>query len=274
MRKTKYYTGKPIGSFKHGDKHPNQALWLVGYMGKYEKWVRRDVYERSVRHKERIAIAKARRAKIKRRPRLGTGNKVGTYKRGDLHPTREGYVFMQYKKGAEYWTKTDSKEFLAWKRGQKTKRVYPNILRIERWQGEVASHRMQEIAYAKMWRDWWTKIYKQKPKPSKEELAERKRENKKRERARRRAKYPAERAVKRKNRRHKLKKDWQELSEYEKRLANDIYRFRDILNKQQGHVVYVVDHIHPVAKGGMHHPFNLQVATYEWNEKKSDKIAV
>jgi len=35
---------------------------------------------------------------------------------------------------------------------------------------------------------------------------------------------------------------------------------------------YHVDHIHPLSKGGAHHPMNLQILTAEENLKKSDSV--
>ena len=35
---------------------------------------------------------------------------------------------------------------------------------------------------------------------------------------------------------------------------------------------YHIDHIHPLSKGGAHHPMNLQILTAEENLKKGDRI--
>lgn len=35
---------------------------------------------------------------------------------------------------------------------------------------------------------------------------------------------------------------------------------------------YDVDHIHPISKGGLHHPDNLQILPRDLNRRKSDKL--
>jgi len=50
-----------------------------------------------------------------------------------------------------------------------------------------------------------------------------------------------------------------------------LYKIREKVTKQTG-VLMHVDHIIPIAKGGLHHPLNLQVITAEENHKKFDKM--
>ncbi len=59
-----------------------------------------------------------------------------------------------------------------------------------------------------------------------------------------------------------------QLTEDEKRQVREFYRFRDVLNAVHGKVMFHVDHIVPLARGGTHTPQNLQVTTKEYNEKK------
>lgn len=54
----------------------------------------------------------------------------------------------------------------------------------------------------------------------------------------------------------------------EKVQVRDVYKFRDILNAVHGLVMFEVDHIKPVSRGGEHTPKNLQVATKSFNRKK------
>ena len=51
-----------------------------------------------------------------------------------------------------------------------------------------------------------------------------------------------------------------------------IYRIRDIKNETHKKIMYHVDHITPLSKGGLHHSSNLQLATAKWNLTKGTKI--
>jgi 5-methylcytosine-specific restriction endonuclease McrA len=66
------------------------------------------------------------------------------------------------------------------------------------------------------------------------------------------------------------------LTEEQKRLVYDIYRFRDVLNAVHEKLVFEVDHIKPICRGGTHTPDNLRVTTKNFNRKKwaSDPIDV
>lgn len=56
------------------------------------------------------------------------------------------------------------------------------------------------------------------------------------------------------------------LSEEDINLIYDFYK-----NKPKG---YVVDHIHPISKGGMHHISNLRYISRKHNQEKYNKISV
>ena len=60
----------------------------------------------------------------------------------------------------------------------------------------------------------------------------------------------------------------QELTEEERRSIADLYKLRDALNKDAGCIAYHVDHIVPLACGGLHHPENLRVISSGLNIKK------
>ena len=61
------------------------------------------------------------------------------------------------------------------------------------------------------------------------------------------------------------------LTEEEKRIISDLYQLRDSLNQAAGYIAYHVDHIKPLARGGLHHPSNLRVTTCRENMTKSTK---
>ena len=51
-----------------------------------------------------------------------------------------------------------------------------------------------------------------------------------------------------------------------------IYEKRDLMNKEAGEILFHVDHIIPVSKGGKHHPSNLRIITAFENLSKKDKL--
>jgi 5-methylcytosine-specific restriction endonuclease McrA len=62
------------------------------------------------------------------------------------------------------------------------------------------------------------------------------------------------------------------LSEAEKERIQQLYKDRDCLNETSGRINYHVDHIIPLAKGGLHHPENLQILTATQNMRKGAKL--
>lgn len=50
-----------------------------------------------------------------------------------------------------------------------------------------------------------------------------------------------------------------------------IYNEARKLTKETG-IQYVVDHIMPLSKGGLHHPYNLQIMTAQENREKYNKV--
>lgn len=69
-------------------------------------------------------------------------------------------------------------------------------------------------------------------------------------------------------RRAKIKGNFSVLTDSEKKAAQLFYKFRDILNLQHGNPVFEVDHIRAIARGGLHHPNNLQITTGSYNRRK------
>jgi|11_taG_2_1085331.scaffolds.fasta_scaffold44146_3 hypothetical protein len=66
----------------------------------------------------------------------------------------------------------------------------------------------------------------------------------------------------------KIKKASSLLSDYEKSLIKHIYDYKYRLQAKVG-ILFEVDHIVPIKKGGLHHPNNLQVVPKRWNRIKS-----
>jgi len=64
-----------------------------------------------------------------------------------------------------------------------------------------------------------------------------------------------------------------ELTDREKLEIDFLYAVADGLGQITG-TPYEVDHIHPLSKGGIHHPRNLQVITEKENLRKSAKIII
>lgn len=72
-------------------------------------------------------------------------------------------------------------------------------------------------------------------------------------------------------RRVKIKESRQVNTPEEETRIREIYRQCKKMNKAAPGV-YHVDHIHPLSKGGAHHPDNLQIITAKENRQKSNKI--
>ncbi len=62
------------------------------------------------------------------------------------------------------------------------------------------------------------------------------------------------------------------LAEEEKERLDQIYELRDSLNQAEGRVSYHVDHIQPLAAGGLHHPDILRVLAAFENMRKGAKL--
>ena len=73
-------------------------------------------------------------------------------------------------------------------------------------------------------------------------------------------------------RKQRLRQQTPELSAQETELIQQIYEQRDKLNQKAGFIQYHVDHITPLAKGGWHHPDNLQVISASDNVRKGAKL--
>ena len=218
---------------------------------------------------------------------LDTNSPNGTYRYGDPHPTVDGRFFgcMRNINGStrELWLTANSlqskkryeKTFLKARKIPKIKRetlakygawkgndkhpYLPNLVfqgylkGVEAW--ESPAQRERRLAAGKAYRE-----------NHKEEEAKRKKEH--------RMKNAADYVARARARKSKIAVSFGNLSKGEKRSVNALYQFRDILNGVQKEAVFVVDHIDPLAKGGKHHPDNLQLATWSYNAWKSVKVNV
>ena len=63
------------------------------------------------------------------------------------------------------------------------------------------------------------------------------------------------------------------LSQSDKDRIKAVYAECRRLNREAGCIAYHVDHIHPIAKGGVHHPDNLQILSAKENRIKGCKVA-
>jgi hypothetical protein len=75
-------------------------------------------------------------------------------------------------------------------------------------------------------------------------------------------------------RKQRLRKQTPELSSEEIEKIQQIYDQRDQLNQKAGFIQYHVDHIIPLAKGGWHHPANLQLISASENLRKGAKVVL
>lgn len=71
-------------------------------------------------------------------------------------------------------------------------------------------------------------------------------------------------------RRAMLRNQTPELTAEEQKRMEDIYWLAKDLSVVTGEP-YEVDHIHPIAKGGLHHPDNLQILPMDLNRSKGAK---
>ena len=85
--------------------------------------------------------------------------------------------------------------------------------------------------------------------------------------------YRTKEKVNNKTYRYRAKKfgDAPVLTKEEHQRIVEIYRECARITEETG-IPHHVDHIHPISKGGQHHPDNLQILTAEENIRKSNKL--
>ena len=74
-------------------------------------------------------------------------------------------------------------------------------------------------------------------------------------------------------RKRKLQMDATELTPEEAAQIQALYMQAKAMNEKAGYCAFHIDHIIPLAKGGAHHPDNLQILTAEENLRKGAKLA-
>ena len=193
-----------------------------------------------------------------------TGMPRGTWKRRDKHPTVEGRIFKQYvtRRGVvrERWVTQDMLDAYAATDSRYKASVYvPRPLADYQTGSEKGTYRMWEEHPEH--KGMFFKQYTTNRGDSIKEYwvsEERMKEMKVYTRI-----YNSHRE------RHAA---MGKLSKEDARQINMLYKIRNIKNTAHGRVVYHVDHIIPVAKGGLHHPSNLQLATATWNLRKGTNI--
>jgi hypothetical protein len=73
-------------------------------------------------------------------------------------------------------------------------------------------------------------------------------------------------------RKQRLLEQTPDLNQQEKAKIQDIYGERDQRNQAAGFIKYHVDHITPLAKGGLHHPSNLRIIGASENARKGCRL--
>ena len=196
---------------------------------------------------------------------MQTGMPHGTWKAGDKHPTIEGRIFRSYRKRRggieERWITQEMREAYALSGAiSQAARFIPNPRPDYQTGSEQGTYKMWEEhpscdgMFFKQYttnrsgnlREYWVNAEKMKECKVYTSIYNARRE------------------------RHAAMR---KMSKGEARQVNAFYKVRNIKNEAHGKVVYHVDHIIPVAKGGSHLPSNLQLATATWNLKKGTKIS-
>ena len=190
---------------------------------------------------------------------LQTGMPAGTYKWGDQHPSIEDRVFKGYQHNSpstELWFTKESLKLTVKK--TMAKRVKSKAIRYntgsakgtyQKWE-EHPTHKGMFLSCYKMSRHGKLKEYW----VNKERMEKIKLQ-----------------ATFNRTKRRQIEKSFN-LSDGDKAIINDFYKIRNIKNKSHGKAMYHVDHIVPIAKGGMHHQSNLQIATATWNLSKGSRM--
>ena len=70
----------------------------------------------------------------------------------------------------------------------------------------------------------------------------------------------------------RLKAQTPEMPKEEKKKISGLSQLRDAFNDDAGYGAYHVDHVVPIARGGLHHPENLRIIFSEINIKKEARI--
>jgi hypothetical protein len=196
------------------------------------------------------SLDKYRRGKGLNQKLLQTREPIGTFKRGDPHPTVTGAFFRMYRysSNTEMWADLETTE-----RERAFSREY---YRLE-------ENKQKQKKYQKAYR----KTEAGKAKDRRYAKTE-----KRRNALRKYDKSPKGRicnAVHREKRRALERHANVPLNEREEGVVRQIYAYRLRLQDKLG-IPFHVDHIVPLSKGGIHHPLNLQVVPAKWNLSKNN----
>lgn len=182
---------------------------------------------------------------------LQTGLPDKTFKRGQLHPTIDGRVFSQYTRQGnsvyEQWATVDKLNELRVKERARSKgrHNYTNP-QTGSTRGHFSRGDKHPYMDLRFWTysgaiEWWVDDEEQK----------------------RQRQIERDRAAKRRSTGGAI---------HGSKVAVELYEFRDILNRIHGSIVFHVDHIMPLSKGGAHSESNLQLATASYNLRKGAKL--
>ena len=184
-----------------------------------------------------------------------TGMPKFTFKRGDPHPTVEDRYYKEHSGGKEVWITGEGYQKMMDRdktRHPKYREENRDELR-QRWREQHKRHRTKRNRASRKWA---------KENPNKvRDLARAYRKNN-------RGKYRELMA----RRRARMFNALCLIDDNEKRMMRNIYKFSDILNSIHGKIVFHVDHMRPISKGGLHHPCNMRITTARFNLRKSNKL--
>lgn len=232
-------TGEPKGTFKYRDPHPSVAgLFYDGWNGGKEYWVE------TIRYKILSNTSDYTKGSYVNQKALQTFLPKGYFKRGDAHPAIKGFFYGGYSESRECWYS---------KKAIEERRIRDKALSRERPKTEEQREKWRERT--RKWR--------------------RTEKGKAYTKARNKAYFKTEKgklamAVIMNKRRAAKKKALEELDERQEGLIKQIYAYRIRLQNKLG-IPFHVDHIVPLAKGGLHRPSNLQVVPASWNCSKGDR---
>ena len=236
LKQKQLQTGNPKGTYKLGDPHPTVD----------------GVYFECWRETGTIGESWSKEQKIRKtinQTELQTGNPRGSYKFGDPHPTIKDLFFRQYNRKEEHWCNT--------KTIQKDKKRKTDYIKSEKGK---AYHAKYTIEYQKTdKRKAYLKVFNR----SKKERLRKSRWSKSEE-----GRLYAR--IKQTERRARVREASVNLTEYEESVIKQIYAHAVRVSKKLG-IPFHVDHIIPIANGGLHHPSNLQIAPASWNISKQNR---
>jgi hypothetical protein len=217
------------------------------------------------------SLDKYRRGKGFNQKLLATGKPKGTFKRGDPHPTVEGLFYLDYRKDSnrENWVVLSYLE-----RREISDKIYRQKNK-ERIRKRDRERYKNDEKYKKRKKEGVARYYR----------TEAGRKNNIKANARYNKTEKGKKAVQRyrktdkgkitlraasSKRRSKIKKAIVGLTTEQEDEIKQIYKHCERVSKKL-QIPFHVDHIVPLAKGGLHHPLNLQVVPAKWNLRKQDK---